>query len=137
MCRTAVFIALFAVTAVAQTSSEPVAEFANIRFHSDELMNLHHTLYAAAWAGRKQPQALAQALPTPLAAPFTTEERKVWEESVRYYDQNIASRDLLFGDGMEAIKAALLDGNLSNPSVPGQLKSTLEASRPIFRKYFW
>ena len=70
---------LSAVRAPAQTSSELVAEVANIRFYSDELLNLHHTLYAAAWASRTKVEGrvLAQRLPHPLAAPFSPEERAV------------------------------------------------------------
>jgi hypothetical protein len=62
----------------------PVAEVANIRFYSDELLNLHLTLYAAAWAGRTQGPSLAQKLPHPLTAPFLPEERAVWEHPVQY-----------------------------------------------------
>ena len=64
---------LGAVPAAAQTPSEPVAEVANIRFYSNELLNLHHTLYAAAWAGRTEGsvRVLSQKLPHPLTAPFT------------------------------------------------------------------
>ena len=43
---------LSTVAAPAQAPSEPVTEVSNIRFYSDELLNLHHTLYAAAWASR-------------------------------------------------------------------------------------
>lgn len=134
----AIVLALFVPLAeIAQSPSEPVAEIVNIRFHSDELMNLHHTLYAAAWSGRNQRQPSAQALPASLTAPFTDQERRVWEESIRYYDQNIASRDLLFGEGMVALKTALVAGELNSPAIPAPLKSTLEAARPVFRKYFW
>src|SRR4029077_1637071 len=88
---------LSAVSAAAQTSSEPVAEVANIRFYSNELLNLHHTLYAAAWAGRTEGgvRALSQKLPHPLTAPFTPEERAVWDQAVHYYDAQIADRDPL------------------------------------------
>ncbi len=73
---------LSAVPAPAQTPSEPVAEVANIRFYSNELLNLHHTLYAAAWAGRTEGRVLAQKLPHPLTAPFTPEERAIWNRLV-------------------------------------------------------
>jgi hypothetical protein len=78
----------------------PVAEVANIRFYSDELLNLHHTLYAAAWAGRRQGLSLAGRLPHPLTAPFTPDERAVWDQAVHYYDSHVASRDLFSGPGM-------------------------------------
>src|SRR6516225_11796131 len=100
---------LVVAPAVAQTPSEPVAEVANIRFYSNELLNLHHTLYAAAWAGRTKVEGrvLAQKLPHPLTAPFTPEERVIWDQAVHYYDAQIADRDPLSGRGMERIKEAL------------------------------
>jgi hypothetical protein len=67
-----------ALAAQSETTSKPAKEVANIRFHSDELMNLHHTLYAAAWARRPEagtPRALAGRLPAPLDTPMTAQER--------------------------------------------------------------
>jgi hypothetical protein len=115
----------------------PVAEVANIRFYSDEFLNLHHTLYAAAWADRKQGPSLAGKLPHPLSAPFTLEERAVWEQAIQYYDSHIASRDLFSGPGMAGIKLALASGNLNDPAIDKDLRATLEAARPVFHKYFW
>jgi hypothetical protein len=115
----------------------PVAEVANLRFYSDELLNLHHTLYAAAWAGRKQGPSLAGKLPHPLTAPFTAEEHSVWDQAVQYYDSHIASRDLFSGPGMAGFKLALVSGNLNDPAIDKDLRATLEAARPVFEKYFW
>src|SRR5215207_4557615 len=81
----------------AQTAA-PVTEVANIRFHSDELMNLHHFLYAWAWRTRTQGQPLSQRLAALPSAPFTAEERTAWDEAVRFYDRELASKDLLFGE---------------------------------------
>jgi hypothetical protein len=127
-------------TAVAGTAivlAPPVAEVANLRFYSDEWLNLHHTLYAAAWAARKQGASLAGKLPHPLTAPFTPEERLVWEQAVQYYDSHIASRDLFSGPGMVGIKLALVSGNLNDPAIDKDLRAALEAVRPVFEKYFW
>ena len=115
----------------------PVAEVANVRFYSDESLNLHHTLYAAAWAGRARGPSLAGRLPHPLTAPFTAEERVVWDQAVQYYDSHIASRDLFNGAGMASIKLALVSGNLNDPAIDKDLRAILEAARPVFRKYFW
>ena len=128
---------LSAVAAPAQTPSEPVAEVANIRFYSNELLNLHHTLYAAAWAGRSEGRVLAQKLPHPLTASFTPEERAIWEHAVNYYDAQIADRDPLSGRGMEKIKAALVSGKLDDPAIEKELRATLEAAQPVFHRYFW
>jgi hypothetical protein len=74
--------ALFALTQTAgQTDAAstraPVAEAANVRFYSDELLNLHHTLYAAAWAQRPDAgtRSFAGNLPALLDAPLTPAER--------------------------------------------------------------
>jgi hypothetical protein len=112
----------------------PVADVANIRFYSDELLNLHHTLYAAAWAGRTQGSPLAPKLPRPLTAPFTPEEKAAWDQAVRYYDTHLTSRGL---NGMAGIKLAVVLGNLNDPAIDKDLKAALETVRPVFRKYFW
>jgi len=112
----------------------PVAEVANIRFYSDELLNLHNTLYAAAWAGRTQGFRFAQELPHPLEAAFTPEERAAWNQAVLYYDAHLASRAL---STMAGIKLALVIGNLNDPAIDKDLRAAIEAARPVFHKYFW
>jgi hypothetical protein len=128
---------LSAVPAGAQTPSESVAEVANIRFYSNELLNLHHTLYAAAWTGRAGSRILAQKLPHPLTAPFTPDERAIWDQAVHYYDGQIADRDPLSGRGMDRIKAALVSGKLDDPAIDKELRAALEAAQPVFHRYFW
>jgi hypothetical protein len=128
---------LSAVSVSAQTPSTLVAEVANIRFHSDEWLNLHHTLYAAAWAGRTRGRVLSQTLPHPLAAPFTQEERVIWERAVRYYDSQIADREMLNGPGMASIKTALVSSKLDDPAIDTELRATLKTAQPIFHRYFW
>jgi hypothetical protein len=133
-------LALFnAFPAIAQTPAEPVAEIANIGFYSNELLNLHHTLYAAAWAGRTEGgvRVLSQKLPHPLTAPFTPAERAIWDQAVHYYDAQIADREPLSGQGMQGIKAALVSGKLDDPAIDKELRATLEAAGPVFHKYFW
>lgn len=118
----------------------PVAEVAKVRFHSDVWMNLHHTLFAAAWARRPEAEtlrALAGPLPAPLEAPFTPEERSAWTAAVDYYDKNLASRDLLFGRGMMQLKAALVAGDLASEAVGKELRAVLESAAPIYRRHFW
>ena len=118
-------------------ASEPVAEVANIRFHSDELVNLHHFLYAWAWRTRTEGRPLSQRLAALPSAPFTVEERAVWDEAVRYYERELASKDLLFGEGMVAIKTALLTGSLDAPGIPAPVRTHMEAALPIYRRHFW
>jgi hypothetical protein len=116
------------------------AEASQLRFCSDLWMNLHHSLYAAAWARRPEAgtlRALAGKLPSPLEAPFTPEERTAWHAAVDYYDRNIATRDLLFGEGMDAIKAALAAHDLSSPAIGKDLRDVLESAEPVYRRHFW
>ena len=104
-------------------------------------MNLHHALYAAAWARRPQgggPRALAGALPAPLEEDgLSAEERKAWGAAIDYYDSRLASKDLLFDDGMDAIKMAIADGDLSRPAIGAELRAMLEAATPVYRRHFW
>ncbi len=87
MIATALCLLLLGLPAAAQ----PTTEVHQLRFHSDLLMNLHHTLYAAAWARRPQggtPRALAGALPAPLEEDgLSAEERKAWTAAIDYYDR--------------------------------------------------
>src|SRR5690242_18347420 len=120
-----------AQTPPASTTASLVTTVSNVAFYSDELINLHHTLYAAAWARRSAAagsadRSLAGPLPAPLEAPFTSEERSAWDAAIAFYDTKLASRDLLFGEGMEQMSAALIAGDLpAADAVLGGLASTL------------
>ena len=129
---------LSAVPAAAQTPSDPVAEVANIRFYSNELLNLHHTLYASAWAGRTEGgvRVLSQKLPHPLTAPFTPAERAIWDQAVHYYDVQIADREPLSGQGMQGIKVALVSGKLDDFVIDKELRAMLEATLPRHQLLF-
>ncbi len=83
--------------------------------------------------GRPLSQRLAQA-PT---APFTPEERAAWDDAVRYYDRELASKDLLFGDGMIFIKYALVHTGLDDPAIAPGLRAVLRAALPVYRSRFW
>src|SRR5688572_10388098 len=126
---------------VAQPSNAgaPVAELANVRFHSDPLVNLHHTLYAAAWARRPDASKRTQAgqLPAPLEAPLTDAERQAWDAAIEYYDRHVASRDLLRGKGMEELKTVLVAGDLASPAVGPELRQVLESAAPVYQRHFW
>ena len=123
--------------AAAQSAARPVAEAANVRFYSDELMNLHHTLYAAAWRGRAQGGRSHSGWCEAPTAPFTPEERAAWDDAVRYYDRELASKDLLFGDGMIFIRYALVHTGLDDPAIAPGLRAVLRAALPVYRSRFW
>jgi hypothetical protein len=126
--------------ASAQITNQPVASESQLEFHSDLLMNLHHTLYGAAWSRRPEAgtlRALAGPLPSPLDAPMRKEDQTAWDAAVDYYDKQVASRDLLFGRGMRELKVALVAGDLSREAVGDDLRRVLESVTPVYRKHFW
>ena len=124
----------------AQTPGDRVAEIHNIQFHSSFWMNLHHTLYGAAWAKRPEAgtlRALAGALPAPLTAALTADQQKAWDEAVAYYDKELASRDLLFNQQMYATKQALAAGDVTDDRIPAAHRAILEKVAPVYRRHFW
>jgi hypothetical protein len=127
-----------AFAAQAETQSTAVAEVANVRFESHPLLNLHHVLYAAAWARRPdQRRSLAGDLPPLPDARLTVEERAAWDAAVDYYDKHIASRDLLRARGMGGLKEALIADNLHSDAVLPELRAVLQSAMPVYRRHFW
>jgi hypothetical protein len=129
-----------ALVSLPAAAAPPVARVSRLHFHSDMLVNLHHVLYAAAWARRTPDpsrRVLAGPLPAPLDARLGDEERRVWTAAVDHYDKHVADRDLLFGDGMEALKAALARGDLAHDAVGEELRRVLTGALPIYRRRFW
>ena len=122
--------------AAAQTAPLPVAEVAHVRFISDELMNLHHFLYAWVWRTRSEGRPLSQRLAALPAVPFTPEERDAWDQAVRYDDRELASKDLL-SEGMVSIKYALVHTVLDDAAIAPALRDVLRAALPIYRRHFW
>src|SRR5262245_945744 len=90
-------------------SSETVGEVSSLRFRSAFWVNLHHVLYAEAWARRAVPpsRSLAGVLPSPLHGEVSAAERASWEHAVAYYDEELASKDLLFDEAMYEIGQAM------------------------------
>ena len=90
-------------------------------------INLHHFI-----------RAVVRGMPA--QAQLTAEERAVWDAGVATYKQ-YAARDLLMDEGMVAIKDALrrVPNDQTPPEFPNepQLRSTLIAVAPIYRKYWW
>lgn len=97
-------------------------------FHDNFWMNLHHFVRAV---GRGMPA------PGELAAG----DRKTWDDGVAFYRAHYVERDLLFDDGMVAIKNELrrFDGkdSLEGAKIDADLRATLERIAPVYRKYWW
>jgi hypothetical protein len=68
---------------------------------------------------------------------MSAEERTAWEAAVAYYDQHVASRDLLFARGMGSLKRALAAGDLASEAVGKELRAVVEAAAPVYRRHFW
>jgi hypothetical protein len=97
-------------------------------FHDNMWMNLHHFLRAI-------PRGM------PASGNLNAAERASWDEAVAFYKANYVSRDLLFDDGMVAIKNDLrnFDGksSLEGAKIDPAMRATLERVAPIYRKYWW
>src|SRR5262245_1791597 len=77
--------------------AERVDAVGALELHSAFWLNLHHVLYAEAWA-RRGPEVRSPAgrLPAALAlAELADDERVAWDRAVAYYDRAIAAMDLL------------------------------------------
>ncbi|HEV8630530.1 MAG TPA: hypothetical protein VGV61_09465 [Thermoanaerobaculia bacterium] len=122
--------------------SELVGEAASLQFHSAFWPNLHHLLYAEAWAHRGVParESLAGALPEPLQADLSPAERAAWQQAVDYYDRELAAKDLLFDPRLDEIRRALLAGGASAEppaGLPAEHRAVLAAAAPVYRAHWW
>lgn len=90
-------------------------------------INLHHFL-----------RVVARGMPVNVS--MTAEERAVWDAAVTAY-KPYAQRDLLFDEGMVAIKEALrrASNDAAPVDIPNEpaLRATLVSVAPIYRKYWW
>ena len=109
-------------------SAAPPPSQSIFAFQSNVWVNLHHFL-----------RAVARGAPAP--AKLTPDEQTAWDEAVALYAAKYMNRDVLFDDGMVAIKETLrgVHDDEPLPDIPGEpgLKSLLEAVAPIYRKHWW
>lgn len=134
-------LSLFVSHAAIAQSARPVAEVEGLRMFSDFWLNLHHFLYVSAWARRAHTpgqRRLAMPLPADNGVAMTDEERATWDAAVSYYDHELASKDLLFDDGLTAINNSLAGAKtLPGLSLAADHRRFLEAAAPIYRRYWW
>lgn len=122
-------VALLLSASACAAAAEPSPARVGFAFHSAFLPNLHHYLYNLAThpaAVTSLPPAEAQSLSGPIA----------------YYHDHFAGRDLLFDDGLAAIKRALLaaDDARRDPdglALPPELAATLRAAAPVYAAHEW
>jgi hypothetical protein len=74
-------------------------------------------------------------------AQLSSTERAAWRSAVDDYVRELASRDLLFDQGLHEINtqlaAAESSTDLAGVDIPAPLKATLLKVAPIYRHYFW
>ena len=112
-------------------------------FHSGFWINLHHFLYLEAAAQKPNGPRAPTVSPADgeIASSLTREEHAAWDATVSYYQQSVIQRDLLFDQGMNAIKNQLEDAeassDLGNADIPAPLRDVLLKASPIYRKHWW
>ena len=112
-------------------------------FHTGFWINLHHFLYLEAAAQKPNGPRAPTVSPADgeIASSLTREEHAAWDATVSYYQQSVIQRDLLFGQGMNAIKNQLEDAeassDLGNADIPAPLRDVLLKASPIYRKHWW
>ena len=121
-------LVLLVTSVVALAAPAPTQPAPLFEFHRNAWLNLHQFA-----------RALARTGDPPLAL-LSDQDRRLWAEGIESY-RPYATRDLLFDDGMVAIKGALR-GAEGRPSLEGvaldaSLRATLERLMPIYRKHWW
>lgn len=144
MRRTILFVAGLTLLAGQSIAADtPVAEVTQLRLYSSFWPNLHHFLWASAWAKRvaANPRSLSQATPLPPGSDvqMTREEQATWDSAVAVYDREFANKNLLFDRGMTGIKLGLVDRDdtLTGAPFDDELKTLLLSAAPIYRKHWW
>lgn len=139
---------LLSATALVRAEA-PSLQKTTFDFHSDFWGNLHHFLYMQAVPQLPKKDLWPRLLASVAMAPADTQalarlspaERTAWRSAVDYYAGAIASRDLLFDEGLRGIKdqlaAAESSADLNGADVPAPLKAALLKAAPIYRHYFW
>jgi hypothetical protein len=122
----------------AQGSKELVLNQPPFVVHSAFWPNLHHLLWAEAWARRSpSEEKAAGVLPEPLTAKLTAAERRAWDAAVSYYDKEIADLHPLFE--MRSMRKAMIAAgtDLSATGLEAAHHEVLIGAAPVYRKYWW
>jgi hypothetical protein len=134
-----VSLALAASTLMAQDVSELALEQPPFAVYSAFWPNLHHVLWAEAWARRPSSSkpSPAGSLPEPLTANLAADERGAWEGAVAYYDREIADLHPLFEMGPIRKLLTTVKGELPMTGLKPAHRQALAAAAPVYRKYWW
>ncbi len=151
--RTGFLLLTLALSACAASAPPPSANPSLLRpaeassaaplfeFRTGFWVSLHHHLRGE--ARRLAPAREGKLARKPDPATLPAGERAAWEASLAAYEQTMAKRDLLFGDGMVEIKDALAD--LKDASDLSSLRGrfddedldALERAAPVYRARLW
>lgn len=108
-------------------------------FHSDFLVNLHHTLYYQASVLQMLYTTGPAALPglparvyREMVTHIPSQDRRRWFRALRFYQNDYGWRSLIFDDEMYALENDLVAG-----TPPAQLKHVLDDVSPIYRERLW
>jgi len=123
----------------AQDVSQIVLEQQPFVVHSAFWPNLHHVLWAEAWARRPSSSepSPSGSLPEPLKASLTADERAAWDSAVSYYDREIADLHPLFEMGPIRRLLIAVKGDLPMTGLEPAHRQALSAAAPVYRKYWW
>jgi hypothetical protein len=115
-------------------------------FHSGFWVNLHHFLYIQARARMKKADSRRRAVAgvaTDLAAISTMsdEDRRQWEAALGYYEQNLATMDIVFDDRLAAITNLLAkqesSASLQSAEIDSTLKQILKSAADVYKARWW
>jgi hypothetical protein len=97
-------------------------------FHSNFWLNLHHFVRAVARG-------------EPAVRDMSASEKRGWDAAVALYRERYAQRNLLFDEGMVAIKESLRRAetrqSLVDLGLDPALQQALESAAPAYRRHFW
>lgn len=128
-----------AMPALAQGAGDLVLEQKPFAVYSSFWPNLHHVLWAEAWARRPSTgePSPAGALPEPLAAELSPEEKAAWEAAVSYYDRELADLHPLFEMGPIRKLLTTVQDELPATGLEPAHRQALVAAAPVYRKHWW
>ena len=126
-------------TLAAQPASELALEQRPFALYSAFWPNLHHLLWAEAWARRPSLGAPSPAgpMPEPLTAPLTPAEKSAWDAAVKYYDDELADLHPLFELGPIRKVMIAAGADLPASGLAAAHRKALLAAAPVYRKHWW
>jgi hypothetical protein len=115
-------------------------------FHSGFWVNLHHFLYIQARARMKRADSRRRAIASVSAdiaaiSTMSSEDRRQWEAALDYYEQNLATMDIVFDNRLIAITNLLAkqesSSSLQSAEIDSTLKQMLESAANVYRARWW